>query len=123
MDNFIGASLRALESIGVFVGSEGVYLNELQENPTLLIEGDFLTIETAHSLRNSAKEIYKLKLEYKDRKVLIQAFQKLVSSKHIDKYRQQFLIPEQFRELSINIIEFYWIDPDGKQHQLQSTPS
>ncbi|MBE9199609.1 MULTISPECIES: hypothetical protein [unclassified Nodularia (in: cyanobacteria)] len=119
MDNFIGIFLRRLERVGIFVGNEGVYLNELRERPTFVLEGTHLTIETAHSMRNSAKEIYKLELEFKEGKFLIRAFQKLVSQTVPKKYRQEFSISEQSKNSISHDFEFYWVDPDNTLHLLE----
>ncbi|AFY39624.1 hypothetical protein Lepto7376_3419 [[Leptolyngbya] sp. PCC 7376] len=118
MENFIGLLLRTLESAGIFLGKEQVQFDELKEKPKLILAGNLLKIETKHSLRNSAKEIYKFELKFKEKKFLIKAFQKLVSPPFNSSYRQEFLISEQLQQSNPANLEFYWVDPDDTLHAL-----
>ncbi|AFY54256.1 hypothetical protein Riv7116_1709 [Rivularia sp. PCC 7116] len=118
MDNLIGILLGTLESAGIFLGKEPVQLDELKHKPRLELEANLLKIETTHSLRNSAKEVYKFELEFKEGKFLIRAFQKLVSPPLSNNYQQEFLISEQLEQLASPDLEFYWVDPDNTLHAL-----
>ncbi len=113
--------LRGLEFLGFILGKEGVYLSELAENPTLVGQPNWLIIETSHSLKNSAKEVYHFEVEFRENKCFIRAFQKLVTQTFGKRYRQEIPLGQLSKNLALEEIEFYWVDPDHTLHSLQVT--
>ena len=106
----------ALESLGVVLGKEGVYLGELAKHPTVDRRGNLLIVETGHSVKNSAKEVYRLEAEFRENKCLIRGFQRLVTKTFGKPYRREFPFLQ-----SPKGTEFFWVDPDQALHPLQAT--
>jgi hypothetical protein len=123
MNNLIVLLLKCLEALGIVLGNEGVYLSELPENPVLFLQRNQLVIETGHSLKNSAKEVYQIKAEFRENKCLIRAFQKLVTQTFGKRYRQEIALSELLKNSTPQETEFYWVDPDQTLHSLQITES
>ena len=113
--------LRGLESFGVLLGKEGVYLSELGTSPAISFEGNRLIVETSHSLKNSAKEVYHFDVEFRENKCLIRAFQKLVTQTFGKRYRQEIPLSQLPKTFSPKETEFYWVDPDQTLHSIQVT--
>lgn len=120
MNNFLRWLLRKLEQFGFFVGKEGVFLNELRESPIFLIKGGNLVITTAHSLKHSAKEVFRFEAVCEEKKCLVRAYQKLVTQSFGGKYQQHIPIAEWLNHISPDEAVFYWVDPDQTRHRIET---
>lgn len=99
------------------IGKQGVFYEEMESPPKLVIEGNRITVETKNSIRNSALLLYKIDTEVNNEKneLNLRGFQAVNKN-----YKTEFIF--ELDKLGIDDIEGWkviWLDPDGKKHELK----
>ncbi len=119
MNALIRCVLIGLERLGIYVGKEGVFLNELRERPILNIVAGDLVISSTHSMKHSAKEVFRFKAIFEGNRCFIRGDQKLVTRTFGKKYQQTISIRGWLDQYPLEKAQFYWVDPDETRHLMQ----
>lgn len=121
MGHLLHRLVKGLESLGLVLGKDGVFLSELPHPPDIRVQGNRLMIRMGHSLRHSAKEVYKTQVSFQKKTWRIRAFQKLVTRPFGKPFHQEIPLPDGTQIPPGNEIEVLWTDPDGAVHPIDIT--
>lgn len=112
-------AIRGLAAIGIHLGKEGVYLDELIPPPRLQVRQGMLTLQTGPNLRNSGKAIYRVEVVPEGVAFVVRAFQRRAAGPAVSKgFRHQQGLGRTSTGGDPRTAEFYWADPDGRRHLL-----
>jgi|GEM_PF-3441045 len=113
-------AIRGLAALGIHLGKEGVYLDELTPPPRLQVRQGMLTLQTGPSLRNSGKAIYRVEVMAEAGAFVVRAFQRRAAGRAVSKgFRHQQGLGRTPSGGDPRTAAFYWADPDGRRHLLE----
>lgn len=115
----ISLAIRGLAAVGIHLGKEGVYLDELIPPPRLQVRQGLLTLQTGPSQRNSGKAIYRVEVVSEGAAFVVRAFQRTsAGTAALRGFRHQQGLGRTASGGDPRTAEFYWADPDGRRHLL-----